>query len=155
MRRSDREIISKRTIEEFISEEQIIRIAFYDDGDIYIVPVNYGYVYKNDKYMFYFHGAKTGRKYELSKSEPVVGFEIDGKYKLLEKEAACNYSAAFQSVIGTGKIQLVYDIEEKRLGLNALMKQTTQRTEWSYDDKMLNAVAVFRLDVYKMSCKEH
>ena len=45
MRRSDREITDKKVIEKFISEEQILRIAFFDDGDIYIVPVNYGYLY--------------------------------------------------------------------------------------------------------------
>lgn len=153
IRRNDREITNKRAIEEFVAEEQILRIAFYDDGDIYIVPVNYGYLYENDKYSFYFHGAKAGRKYELSKSKPVVGFEIDGKYNLLENEMACDYSAAFQSVIGTGRLQLVDDIEEKKIGLNTLMKQTTQRLEWSYDDKMLEAVAVFKLDVHKISCK--
>ena len=153
MRRSDREITNKRAIEEFVAEEQILRIAFYDDGDIYIVPVNYGYLYENDKYSFYFHGAKAGRKYELSKSKPVVGFEIDGKYKLLENGMACDYSASFQSVIGTGRLQLVDDIEEKKMGLNILMKQITQRLEWTYDDKMLEAVAVFKIDVHKISCK--
>ena len=153
MRRSDREITNKEAIEEFIAEEQILRIAFYDDGDIYIVPINYGYLYENGKYSFYFHGAKAGRKFELSKSKPIVGFEIDGRYKLLQNEMACDYSATFQSVIGTGRLQLVDDIEEKKIGLNALMKQTTQRLEWSYDDKMLEAVAVFRLDVHKISCK--
>lgn len=153
MRRSDREITNKEAIEEFIAEEQILRIAFNDDGDIYIVPINYGYLYENGKYSFYFHGAKAGRKFELSKSKPIVGFEIDGRYKLLENEMACDYSATFQSVIGTGRLQLVDDIEEKKIGLNTLMKQTTQRLEWSYDDKMLEAVAVFRLDVHKISCK--
>lgn len=153
MRRRDREITNKRAIEEFVAEEQILRIAFYDDGDIYIVPVNYGYLYENDKYSFYFHGAKAGRKYELSKSKPIVGFEIDGKYNLLENEMACDYSAAFQSVIGTGSLQLVDNNEEKKIGLNTLMKQTTQNSEWSYNDKMLEAVAVFRLDVHKISCK--
>lgn len=43
--------------------------------------------------------------------------------------------------------------EEKRIGLNAVMKQTTGRTEWEYQPKMLEAVAVYRLDVEKMSCK--
>ncbi len=153
MRRSDREITDKKAIEEFVAEEQILRIAFYDDGDIYIVPVNYGYLYENDKYSFYFHGAKAGRKYELSKSKPIVGFEIDGKYKLLENEMACDFSASFQSVIGTGTLQLVDDIAEKKIGLNTLMKQTTQHSEWNYNDKMLEAVAVFKLDVHKISCK--
>lgn len=153
MRRSDREITDKKIIESFIANEQILRVAFYDNGDIYIVPINYGYSYVNNKYSFYFHGAKAGRKFELSKCEPSVGFEIDGKYKLLESEIACDFSATFQSVIGTGTLHLVDDKEEKIKGLNAIMKQTTQKAEWNYDDKMIETVAVFRLDVDKISCK--
>ena len=44
MRRKDREITDKNRIKEFIEKEQILRIAFYDEGDIYIVPINYGYL---------------------------------------------------------------------------------------------------------------
>jgi hypothetical protein len=153
MRRSDREITDKSTIEEFIQKEQIIRIAFYDEGDIYIVPVNYGFRKEGDSYAFFFHGARAGRKYELTKASPKVGFEIDGKYELLEAEIACDFSAKFQSVVGTGTLSLVEEKEEKIIGLNCLMKQTTNKTEWEYSDAMLNGVAVFRLDVEKMSCK--
>ena len=153
MRRSDREITDNSTIEEFIQKEQIIRIAFYDEGDIYIVPVNYGFRKEGDSYTFFFHGARAGRKYELTKASPKVGFEIDGKYELLEAEIACDFSAKFQSVIGTGTLSLVEEKEEKIIGLNCLMKQTTNKTEWEYSDAMLNGVAVFRLDVEKMSCK--
>jgi hypothetical protein len=153
MRRSDREITDKSTIEEFIQKEQIIRIAFYDEGDIYIVPVNYGFRKEGDSYDFFFHGARAGRKYELTKASPKVGFEIDGRYEILEAEIACDFSAKFQSVIGTGTLSLVEEKEEKIIGLNCLMKQTTNKTEWEYSDAMLNGVAVFRLDVEKMSCK--
>ena len=153
MRRSDREITDINAIEAFIQKEQIIRIAFYDDGDIFIVPVNYGYRKENDRYTFYFHGARAGRKFELAKSSPKVGFEIDGRYELLEAETACDFSSLFQSVIGTGTLSLVEDKAEKILGLNYLMKQTTNKSEWEYKDEMLNGVAVFRLDVEKMSCK--
>lgn len=153
MRRKEQEITDKAAIEEFIAGEQILRIAFDDDGDLYIVPVNYGYLCENGEFVFYFHGAKAGRKYELSKSSPTVGFEIDGKYKLLAGETACRYSAAFQSVIGTGTLQLVEEREEKRRGLNALMQQTARRSDWHFDEMALDAVAVFRLDVHKMSCK--
>ena len=153
MRRSDREITDKSTIEEFIQKEQIIRIAFYDEGDIYIVPVNYGFRKEGDSYALFFHGARAGRKYELTKASPKVGFEIDGRYELLEAEIACDFSAKFQSVVGTGTLSLVEEKEEKIIGLNCLMKQTTNKTEWEYSDVMLNGVAVFRLDVEKMSCK--
>lgn len=153
MRRTDREIIDQRVIEEFIKQEQILRVAFCEDGDIYIVPVNYGYTCENGSYTFFFHGAKAGRKYELAKTEPKVGFEIDGKYTLIEGKNACEFSATFQSVIGTGKLCLVSSKEEKIQGLNAIMKQTTGKEGWSYEDAMLEVVAVFRLDAEKMSCK--
>ena len=153
MRRNDREITDKTLIEHFIAKEQIIRIAFYDNGDLYIVPLNYGYIYDNDKYVFYFHGAKAGRKYELSKSSPQVGFEIDGAYELLEADVACDYSAKFQSVIGTGRLSIVKDYEEKIKGLNVLMNHISGKTEWSYSKEMVDAVAVFRLEVEKLSCK--
>ena len=153
MRRSDREITDSRQIEAFIAREQIIRIAFYDDGDIYIVPVNYGYICENDKYTFYFHGAGAGRKFSLAAASPKVGFEIDGGYQLIEADSACNYSARFQSVIGTGTLHIVEDIAEKRKGLDTLMKQASHKSGWSYSDAMLNAVTVFRLDADKLSCK--
>lgn len=153
MRRRDREITDKKVIEQFIAKEQILRIGFNDNGEIYVIPVNYGYSLANDKYSFYFHGAKAGRKFELSKLEPVVGFEIDGKYRILESEIACDFSATFQSVIGTGKLYLVDDREEKRKGLNAIMRQVASKAEWDYSEEMLETVAVFRLDVDKISCK--
>ena len=56
-------------------------------------------------------------------------------------------------MVGTGTLSLVEEKEEKIIGLNCLMKQTTNKTEWEYSDVMLNGVAVFRLDVEKMSCK--
>lgn len=155
MRRKDREVTDQAAIEAFIGKEQILRVAFYEDGDIYIVPVNYGYCCENGRYSFYFHGAKAGRKYELSKSKPTVGFEIDGEYQLREGDIACKFTAAFQSVIGAGTLQIVEDMEEKKQGLNAVMKQTTLQSQWSYNDKMLEAVAVFRLDVQKLSCKQN
>ncbi len=153
MRRKDREITDQTLIEQFVAKEQIIRIAFYDNGDIYIVPLNYGYVYENEKYIFYFHGAKAGRKYELCKATPIVGFEIDGAYELLEADVACDYSAKFQSVIGTGRLSIVEDNEEKIKGLNALMDHISGKSEWNYSKEMVDAVAVFRLEVEKLSCK--
>ena len=153
MRRTDREITDLAAIQKFIQQESIIRIAFYDEGDIYIVPVNYGYLFENDKHIFYFHGAKAGRKFELTKSSPSVGFEIDGNYELLEADIACDFSARFQSVIGTGKLFLVDDFEEKIKGLNLLMKQSTRKDSWNYENKMIDGVAVFKLEAEKLSCK--
>ena len=153
MRRSDREIKDISQIKAFIQKESIMRIGFYDEGEVYIVPVNYGYDFENDKHVFYFHGAKAGRKYELAKKGPAVGFEIDGNYEILKAETACDYSAKFQSVIGNGKLTLVDDYAEKIKGLNILMKQSTGKDVWTYESKMIDGVAVFKLEVEKLSCK--
>lgn len=153
MRRKDREITDQKEIEAFISGETILRVAFYDQGEIYIVPVNYGYVIAEGKYLFYFHGACAGRKYELAGSRPTVGFEIDGRYRLLEGENACSFSAAFQSVTGTGKLCLVEGGEEKRRGFDAVMRQAAGEAAREYDGRVLEKTALFRLEVEKMSCK--
>ena len=153
MRRKERQITDVSQIKDFILSEQILRVGFQDKDDIYIVPVNYGFIIEDEKYVFYFHGAKAGRKYELAKLNPKVGFEIDGKYSLVDGELACDYTAHFQSVIGNGILSLVENQEEKVLALNSIMKQTTQNSEWTYSKEMLNAVAIFRLDVENFSCK--
>ena len=153
MRRKERQITDVSQITDFILSEQILRVGFQDKDDIYIVPVNYGFIIEDEKYVFYFHGAKAGRKYELAKLNPKVGFEIDGKYSLVDGELACDYTAHFQSVIGNGILSLVENLDEKVLALNSIMKQTTQNSEWTYSKEMLNGVAIFRLDVENFSCK--
>ena len=45
----------------------------------------------NTFFTFYFHGAKARRKYELTKRRPSIGFEIDGSYKLMERDVACDF----------------------------------------------------------------
>ena len=105
------------------------------------------------KHVFYFHGAKAGRKYELALKAPSVGFEIDGAFEILAADLACDYSAKFQSVIGTGTVNVVEDSAEKIKGLNVLMKQITDKSTWEYGAQMVDGVAVFRLEVDKLSCK--
>ncbi len=154
MRRSDRKIKDEEVILNFISNEKIIRIGFCDEKEVYIVPVNYGFC-RDDygKYIFYFHGAMSGRKYELSQNKPYVGFEIDGHYELIKSDSACRYSAKYQSIIGSGKVHIVEDSEEMLYALKLIMKQISDKSEWSFDVSTVKATAVFRIDVEKLSCK--
>ena len=155
MRRKDREVTDFAKIENIISRCTCCRIGFHDDGEVYIVPLNFGYEVKDDTYTFYFHGAKEGRKIDLIKKNPVVGFEMDTDYALKEADTACGYSARFQSVIGTGVVSIVSDSDEKEKGISLLMEHNTGKRNWVFDEKMMNAVTIFKLEVTKMSCKEH
>lgn len=153
MRRNDREVSDKDEIVKFISEQQIIRVGFADDGEVYIVPVNYGFEVCGDNFVFYFHGAKAGRKFELAKKSPDVGFEIDGGYQLIPSENACGYSAHFKSVIGNGRLVLIEDNDEKIHALDRIMVQVSGKCGWEFSGKMLDGTAVFRLEVRSLTCK--
>lgn len=155
MRRKDREVTDFVRIADIISRCTCCRIGFHDDGEVYIVPLNFGYEAKDNTYVFYFHGAKEGRKIDLIQKSPNVGFEMDTNYALHEADIACGYSARFQSIIGNGLVSIVSEIAEKKQGLSLLMEHNTGKGEWSFDEKMVNAVTVFKLEVTKISCKEH
>lgn len=155
MRRKDRKITDLMKIENIISRCTCCRIGFHDDGEVYIVPLSFGYETKGDTCIFYFHGAKEGRKIDLIKKNPIVGFEMDTNYAVNEADLACGYSARFQSIIGNGVVSIVSEIKEKKLGLSLLMKHNTGKQNWDFDEKMVSAATVFKLEVTKMSCKEH
>ena len=108
-----------------------------------------------EKYTFYFHGAKAGRKFNLLKNGALVGFECETDFSLLEGEKACDYSAFYASVIGEGKVSLIEDNDEKKSALNLIMKKACGKDDWNYPAAMLAGVAVFKLEVLELSCKKH
>lgn len=155
MRRKDREILDTEKIKTMITSCQCCRLGLNDEGQVYIVPLNFGYTELDGVYTFYFHGAKEGRKIDLIRKNNNVGFELDTNYKLNISDVACGYSARFQSVIGTGKITFVTTKEEKNTALLEIMRHCTGKKEWEFSEDMLNSVCVFKLSVDELSCKEH
>ena len=157
MRRKDREVLDEVKIDKFIRNCDCCRIGFYDkeNNEVYIVPLNFGYSHVDNKRVFYFHGAKEGRKIELISKTKKVGFEMDSNHELIIGKMACNYSERYQSVMGTGLISFVEDKDEKIAALNEIMFQSTGKKDWDFPEPMLNGVAVFKIEVTSLSCKEH
>lgn len=155
MRRKDREVTDPDKIRQIIKDSHCIRIGFVEEGQVYIVPLNFGFVETDGTYTFYFHGALQGRKMDLIKKSPLVGFELDANYKLQPGEMACDYTAAFQSIIGNGTMKLLETDQEKREGLQIIMNQYSDKKDWEFPDAMLKQVAVFTLQVTSLSCKIH
>lgn len=153
MRRKDREVTEQSKILEIIEKCECCRLGFYDGKEVYIVPLNFGYEYKNDRLTLYFHGAKEGRKIDLIKIVDSVGFEMDTNYKLNEADIACEHSANYTSIIGNGEISIINDISDKENALQRLMLKTTHKSDWTFSKEMINSVCVFKVEVTKMSCK--
>ena len=156
MRRKDREVLDEIKIDEFIRNCDCCRIGFYDkeNDEVYIVPLNFGYSNIDNKRVFYFHGAKEGRKIELISKTKKVSFEMDSNHELIVGKMACNYSERYQSVMGIGIISFVEDKEEKAKALNEIMFQSTGEKDWEFLEPMLNGVVVFKIEVTSISAKE-
>ena len=155
MRRKDREIKDPAKTKEIITACHCCRIGLCDEGKVYIVPMNFGFIETDGNYTFYFHSAKEGRKLDLIKKTGYAGFEMDTNYHLKEADTACEHTASFQSVIGSGVIEIVEDYTEKKNGLMEIMKKNTRKAGWEFAEGMVNAVTVFKLTVEELACKEH
>ena len=154
MRRKDREVTDMDKIEEIIKQCHVCRVGFNDNGKVYIVPLNFGYEIKEGRYILYFHSARHGRKIDLMEKSQNVGFEMDTGYELVKSEKACGHSALYKSIIGNGVASMIHG-DEKIHGLRLLMEHETNQFEWNFDKSMLDSVAVFKIDVTELSCKEH
>ena len=117
MRRKDREVTDDYQIDTIITSCNCCRLGFYDQDSVYIVPLSFGYEKKAGTRIFYFHSAKQGKKIQLMKTNPRVGFELDTGYRLQEGKTACEYSAGFQSIIGNGIVSMIHNDAEKKHAL--------------------------------------
>ena len=54
VKKKEKQITDNKNIEEFLTEEKVIRIGFYDkaNDEVYIVPLNYGYIFDNINIFF-------------------------------------------------------------------------------------------------------
>jgi nitroimidazol reductase NimA-like FMN-containing flavoprotein (pyridoxamine 5'-phosphate oxidase superfamily) len=155
MRRKDREITNINDKIAVISKCKVCRLGLSENNYPYIVPLNYGYTYKNEKLTLFFHGAKEGRKIEIIKNNNNACFEIDCDTKLIEAEKPFNYSYEFKSIIGFGKIVFPETNEEKTNGLNELMKQQTgKEIKYSYTEEELKSVCVYKMEVEEFTGKQ-
>ena len=153
MRRAEREVTDRGQLLEIIGRCTCCRVAFSDPEGAYIVPLSFAFV-PGQPDRFYFHGAKEGRTASLIAKRPKVGFELDCAYELIAGQSGCKYSCRYQSIVGTGVIGEVQDLEEKKQALSALMRQYEPSRSFAFTDEQAQAVAVYRLDVAAMTGKQ-
>jgi len=149
MRRKEKEITDKNQIEKILEESPVCRLAMVDGDKPYMVPMNFGY---RDGVLF-FHSAKQGRKIDLIKKNSNVCFEVDQLIRFKKAKLACNWGLEYKSVIGSGRAQLVDNIEEKIKGLHIIMSQYSQR-KFEYPDEMLEKTLVIKVVIDHMSGKQ-
>lgn len=152
MTRREREVTDINKILEILDKAKVVHLGLVDGDEAYVVPMNYGYVYENDKLTLYLHGARRGRKLDLIRQNPKVFFEMDCDIVPFEGDVACKYGITYSSIMGRGLAEIVEDPEEKMKALSVLMKTQTGK-DFEFNEKLVSVVAVIRINVSEFTAK--
>jgi nitroimidazol reductase NimA-like FMN-containing flavoprotein (pyridoxamine 5'-phosphate oxidase superfamily) len=152
MRRKDREVSDKDVIERIIMKSDVCRIAMANDNIPYIVTMNFGYSPGPDA-ILYFHCANAGKKLEMIRRNNKVCFEMDTDHKLHNGEKGCDWGMKYSSIVGYGEIFFVTEKEEKKKGLDCIMKHYGGEGNYLYDDSTIGRTIILRLDIKEIKGK--
>lgn len=151
--RRELEVTDTQEIIEILDKCKIVHIAMVDDGEPYVVPLNYGYTMEEDQLTLYLHGALKGRKIDVMRKNPKVFFEMNCDVVPFDGKIACQFGTAYSSIMGRGEAEILEDVEEKKAGLSLFMKSQTGM-DFEFTDKMVSAVSVIRIKVKDYTVKK-
>ena len=151
MRRSDREITDLGEILSIINDCKVIHLAMVDDGEPYLLPLNFGYACEGGAFSFFCHSAREGRKLDILRKNPIVAFEMDCRGELQSADHACGYGYYYASVIGSGTAELI-EGAEKLDALSALMRHMAGRED-TFTEEQARGVAILAIRVRSLSAK--
>ena len=146
MRRKDKEITDEAQIREILERGKVCRVAFFDEGHPYMVPLCFGF----DGKALYFHGFNGGKKMECLRKNPKVCFEVDEDIEVVQDPDPCEWTMKYRSVVGFGTATILEGMEEKRAGLNQVVRQYAGR-ELPFPDQAMATIAVVRIGIDSMT----
>jgi nitroimidazol reductase NimA-like FMN-containing flavoprotein (pyridoxamine 5'-phosphate oxidase superfamily) len=150
MRRKDREIVDPAEMAAILAEAPVCRIAMTDGDEPYVVPLCFGFMDNT----IWFHSAPEGKKIELLAKNPHCCVEFDTSDGPVQAEKPCSWEFRYRSVICTGDAEPVDDRDEKRKGLNCIMRHYGAG-ESSFTDKELDRVCVMKIVIQEMTGKKY
>lgn len=144
MRRKDREITDINEIKAILEGVKVLHLGLFDGEYPYIVPMHYGFEFKDDNPIFYMHCAKEGTKLDIIRECDKACIEIEGETLLVSAgDVPCNYGATFSSVMAKGTIEILANEVDKIHGIELLMKHQTGR-DFEINAQMAKSVEVLR-----------
>lgn len=149
MRRNDREIADIALIEDIIRNSLVCRLGMSRNDQPYVVPLCFAY---SDNTL-YFHSADEGLKLEIIQQNPKVCVEFDIDQEVIQSDKPCKWSMQYRSVIGFGKALLVEDFEEKKKGLDAIMKHYSGRL-FEYVEPAIESTCIIKVEIESMTGKK-
>ena len=150
--RREQAVTDMTEIVRILDTAQVIHVAMVDNGEPYVVPMNYGYTMQDGKLTVYLHGANTGKKIDILRENPKVFFEMDCDIQPFEGDIACRYGITYASVMGRGVAEILENVEEKQHAMSVLMKTQTGK-DFEFEEKMVAFVSVIRITASEFTAK--
>lgn len=148
MRKARKEITERSELEAVLARADVLYLALHDEPAPYVIPLSFGYA----DGALWFHCASEGTKLDLLRRDPRVGFAAVTDARVVAGTAACDFSATGESVVGRGTARVCTDPDERRRGLDALMRHHgMDRPEYRAD--ALARTCVVRIDVEELRGK--
>ena len=137
---------------DILNKSKVIHLGLVDGDEPYVVPMNYGYTYENEKLTIWLHGATTGRKLDVIRKNPKVFFEMECDLIPFEGDVACKYGISYSSLMGKGIATIIEDPAEKQRALSILMK-TQVDMDFEFNEKLASVVGIIKIDVSEFTAK--
>lgn len=117
----------------------------------YTLPLNFGY---HDG-IIYLHTGPKGKKLEILRKNPNICLVMSTGHEMYHQSenVACSYAMRYKSVMVSGKVAFIDDLDEKVNALSAIMKQYTGREDYRYSQPALKNVTVMKVIAEKTECK--
>jgi nitroimidazol reductase NimA-like FMN-containing flavoprotein (pyridoxamine 5'-phosphate oxidase superfamily) len=134
-----------------LNESEICRLGLVENGEAYIVPVNFAH----SNGALYVHSAMQGRKIEILKSNNKAAFEMEAHASIITGPMPCNWTARYRSVMGRGTIEIETNPEQKKHALDLIMKKYGWgNNELIYDEPLLTRVCILKVNIESISAKQ-
>ena len=155
MTRRELEITDIKEIERILNTCKYLHLGLVDDSMPYVVPLNYGVAIdpEDGHYVLYLHGANKGHKLDVIRKNPNCCFTMECNVAPFSGRMACQFGMTYECIMGTGKISIVEDTNEKIESLKTLMRTQTGVDDFDFDERMVSIVTVMRIDVDKLTAK--
>lgn len=151
--RREQEITDIAEILGILDRAKIVHVGMIDGNLPYVVPMNYGYTFNDEKLTLYLHGATQGRKLDILRVNPNVFIEISSDIEPFDGKTACQYGTSYFSVMGEGIAEIVEDVSEKMQGLSILMKTQTGK-DFEFNEKLVSIVSVIKIHISDFTAKK-
>jgi len=127
-------------------------IAFADGSMPYIVTMNFGRQWDDDRLTLYFHCAKAGRKIDLLNRNNRVCFEFDTDVEIVSSEEVAGCGTKYSCVIGFGTVREITDPPGRLAAMNQVMLHYSGK-HWEFDPETFAQVRLWCISIDQLTGK--